>query len=85
MHTQLQSLQPIGLCVSKKVCADLIDQLQVASHAPQRLLALAGLPQEDGEVIGAGHQALRLPAAGRLIALQGSLQTRNGSQPSDTA
>ena len=29
----------------------LVDELQVASHARQRLLAAGGLPQEHGEVI----------------------------------
>ena len=38
--------------------ADLVDELQVACHAPQRLGIRAGLPEEHGEVIAAAGQAL---------------------------
>ena len=37
----------------------MVDELQVARHAAQGLVAAAGLPKEHGEVITAAGQALR--------------------------
>ena len=44
----------------------MVDELQVAGHAAQGLVAAAGLPQEHGEVVAAAGQPLRPPCAGFL-------------------
>ena len=51
----------------RQLWVHLVDQLQVACHPSNGLLACRGLPQEHGEVVRAGRQPLRPATPGSLI------------------
>ena len=71
--TQDGDLCPLASCshvhseVDCQMCPHLVDQLQMAGHPRDGLLAGGGLPQEHGEVVRARRQPLRPAAPGSLI------------------